>query len=448
MPYSEPDKPEQEEVVIPDVTGGSVSPIEKLGTFISLRIRNFRLLFTSTTLSCAGQWIQQVTLSWLVYDITGSGTILGSINMVRALASLGIIPIAGLLIDRLNRRKTLLIENSWLFIITLTLGLLLITGHSELWFLFIFAFLAGIAQTFDMTLRQVLVFDLVPRSHTPNAMALIQTGWGLTRSFGPALGGFLILWFGPGGNFLLQSTAYVLITITILKIHFPPRKPSAVRSSPMQNIKEGMQYVIKKPVTRTFTLMGLILPLLTIPVVTILPPVYAVEVFGDGSGRILGFLLASIGVGGMGGGFVTASLGHLERRGLLQIVSLFLLSLSLIAFALSTQLWLALIMLALTGFFEMIFLTTNQTLLQLSIPDSLRGRVTSVVNLNMALAPLGGLVAGVGSDFFGGPRTITIIFGSIAAALAIGFFLFAPIVRNYRLSQAINSEEATTPDVY
>ena len=151
----------------------------------------------------------------------------------------------------------------------------------------------------------------------------------------------------------------------------------------------------------------------------------------------MGFLLASVGVGGIFGGVVIASLGRVERWGLLQLVSLFLLSLTLIGFAFSTRLLVALALLALAGFFEMIFLTTNQTLLQLSIPDNLRGRVTSIVNLNATLSPLGGLVAGAGSDLLGGPKLITIILASIAAAIAVFVFLVSPTVRNYRLSRAI-----------
>jgi len=170
-----------------------------------------------------------------------------------------------------------------------------------------------------------------------------------------------------------------------------------------------------------------------------------VEVFGDKSGKVLGFLMASVGAGGIAGGIITASLGHLERRGILQLASLFLLSLSLIVFALSTTLWVALLLLALGGFFEMIFLTTNQTLLQLSIPDNLRGRVTSVVNLNMALMPLGGLIAGVGSDLLGGPKMITIILAGIAASIPFLVLMYSPTVRNYRLSRAIASDSTSTP---
>lgn len=425
---------------IPDITGGS-SASKKNSAFSSLCIRNFRLLLTGTTLTNAAQWIQSVTLSWLVYDLTSSGTMLGTMNLVRSAASLGMVLIAGILIDRFNRRSLMFLENGWLFTISLGMGIILISGHGQISYLFIFAILGGLINTVSMNLRQVVVFDLVPRSQTPNAMALVQTGWSLMRSFGPGIGGFLIIWFGPGGNFLVQAGAYALITITIIQIKFPPRKMDTVRNSAIQNIKEGFRYVVKARITRTFMMMGFILPLFIIPVFNILTPIYAKDVFHGGA-DVLGLLLSSIGVGGIAGGVVTASLGSIERRGLVQLASLFLLSITLIGFAFSTTLWSALPLFALAGFFEIIFLTTNQTLLQLSIPDNLRGRVTSVVNLNSALFPLGGLIAGGGSDLFGGPRMITIIISSIAAVIAVCVFFGSSTVRNYRLSQAIEENDS------
>ena len=351
---AETDSIDKKKSPIPDVTDGVSSSREKIGTFASLRIHKFRLLLTGTTLSNAAHWIQQVTLSWLIYDLTSSGAMLGTINLVRSVASLVMIPIAGVLIDRLNRRNLLLIINGWLFVITLTFGFMLIFGYSNILFLFAFSFLGGMAQTIDMALRQVLVFDLVTRSLTPNAVALVQTGWSLMRSFGPGIGGLLILWFGPGGNFLIQAGVYIFVAITIMQIQFPVRKSSAVLGSSLDNIREGFRYVMKERTTKAFMLMGLVLPLLIIPIFAVLPPIYAVQIFHDGSGKVLGFLMASVGVGGIAGGVVTASLGHLERRGLLQLASLFLLSLSLIGFAFSTTLWVALPLLILSGVFEMI----------------------------------------------------------------------------------------------
>ena len=428
----------------PDVNGADNPTPDtaiKNGPFASLRIPNFRLLLTGTVLSNAGQWIQQVTLSWLVYDLTGSGTMLGTVNLVRSISSVGMIPAAGVLIDRINHKKLMVITNSWLFLITLVLAVLLLSGHSQMLYLFVFAFLGGLVQTTDTALRQVVVFDLVPRRGTPNALALIQTGWGLMRSLGPGLGGFLILWFGPGGNFLVQAGAYALIAITILQIRFPVQKAAAIRSSALQNIREGIRYVSKARVTRTFMLMGFILPIFIIPIFSVLPAVYAEEVFGGGP-DVLGFLMSAVGVGGIVGGIVTASLGRFERRGLIQLASLLLLSFSLIGFAFTTRLIVALPLLALGGFFEMIFLTTNQTLLQLSIPNEIRGRVTSIVNLNSALSPLGGLIAGVGSDLLGGPKWITIVMCGIAACIAIGVFFGSTTVRNYQLGKATANSQS------
>lgn len=413
---------------------------ERIGAFASLAIPDFRLLLTGTTLTNAAQWIQQITLSWLVYDMTGSGAMLGMVNLVRAAASLAMIPVAGVLIDRFPRRRLLLTINGWLFAISFTLGLLLLSGHHHLWHLLVFSFLGGMAQTIDMSLRQVIVFDLVERSLTPNAVALVQTGWSLMRLLGPAMGGALIMLVGPGGNFLIQSAAYLLVSVTIMQIRFHPHAPGRRRRSFFDGLRDGVRFVAKDPTLRAFMLTGLALPLLIIPIFDILPPIYAVRVFGDRSGSVLGFLMASVGMGGIAGGIVTASLGRLERRGVLQLAALFLLAATLGGFAFSVRLSVALPLLALAGFFEMIFLTTNQTLVQLSIPDSLRGSVTSVVNLNLALMPLGGMMAGAGADLFGGPKQITVILAGTAAVIPLLVLALSPTVRSYRLSRVIGDD--------
>jgi MFS family permease len=431
-------EPESDESSMTDLPEESVSEISNVGLLAPLRIRNFRFLITGTVLSNAAQFIQSITLNWLVYSLTGSGAMLGYLNLARAVASLGIIPAAGVLIDRLDRRKLLLMVNSWLFTITLILGLMLVFGNPHLYYLFIFTFLAGMAQTVDMTLRQVIIFNLVPRESTPNALALIQTGWGLMRSIGPAIGGFLILWFGPGGNFLVQAGAYCLVMFSIVQIQFRVNKTVGIQTSPFQNIREGLRWVIKKPVTLTFMMMGFVLPLFIVPFFYVLSPIYAVDVFHGGPDT-LGLLMAFTGIGGVLGGLFTGSLQRVERRGVVQLAALFLLGMTLIGFSFINRLSFALLLLVVMGFFEMIFLATNQTLLQLSIPDKLRGRVTSLVNLNAALMPVGGLVAGFGADLAKRPQPMTVFFGGAAAVVAVSLFVFSPVVRNYRLSQAISS---------
>jgi predicted MFS family arabinose efflux permease len=417
----------------------STPPAKPAGNFAVLRQRNFAWFLTGSTLSNSGQWIQQVTLSWLVYELTGSGAMLGTLNLVRALATLGLAPLAGVAIDRFPRRRLMLGANAWVFVLSLIFGFVLYANPTLIWPLFVFSFLGGVAQAVEMPLRQTVVFGLVPRSLVPSAVGLVQTGWAIMRSVGPALGGFLILWIGPAGNFFVQAGAYALVSWTILKIHFPPDLSNPSPGTTGGNLREGLRYVMKEPTTRAFLMMGWVLPLFIIPIFSALPPIYAKDVFGGGP-EILGALLSAVGVGGIAGGFVTAVLGRLERRGVMQLGALLLLSLALMGFAVSTQLWMALLCLALSGFFEMIFLTTNQTLLQLSIPDALRGRVMGIVSLNMGLMPVGALIAGVGADHFG-PRPITLILSGSAALIAIAVYLFSPIIRDYRLSAAMGESD-------
>ena len=412
------------------------------GALAALRRADFRWLLAGTTLSNGAQWIQQVTLSWLVYDQTGSGALLGTLNLVRSLATLGLAPIAGVAIDRLPRRTLMFAVNAWLLGISLILGLALLAGYTALWPLFIFTFLGGVAQAIDLPLRQTVVFVLVPRSLAPSAVALVQTGWAVMRSLGPALGGLLILWTGPGGNFLVQASAYALITLTIMRIRFPAEQSDRAGQAVGGAFREGLHYVLTERTTRAFVLMGWVLPLCIIPNFLALPPIYAKDVFGGGP-QVLGALLSAVGIGGIAGGVLVAWLGHVERRGVLQLGALLLLGLALIGFAVSPKLWMALPMLALAGFFEMIYLTTNQTLLQLSIPDALRGRVTGIVSLNAALTPVGALIAGVGADVVGAPA-MTLILSSIAALIAVVVYVASPTIRNYRLSQALAPLEDST----
>lgn len=419
----------------PGISVGSAPVEESDGALAPLRRPDFRWLITGTMLANGAQWIQQVTLSWLVYDLTSSGMMLGTLSLVQAAAALGVAALAGLAIDRFARSTLMLVVNGWLLSISLVLGVALLAGYVEVWPLFAYSFLGGVAQAVDMPLRQTVVFVLVPRRLAPAAVALVSTGWAVMRSLGPAIGGFLILWFGPGGNFLVQACAYGLIALTIIRIRFPPEPKIRGNKAAKGALAEALRFVLTQPATRAFVLMGWIPPLFIIPTFSALPPIYAKAVFKGGPDT-LGMLLSAAGLGGIVGGLFSASLARFERRGLLQLGALLLLSLALIGFALCADLVPALSLLAAAGFFEMIYLTTNQTLLQLSIPDALRGRVSSIVNLNAGLSPIGALVAGIGADLIG-PQVTTDILSGVAAIIAIAVFWGSSTVREYRMSRAL-----------
>ena len=177
--------------------------------------------------------------------------------------------------------------------------------------------------------------------------------------------------------------------------------------------------------------MGLFPVLFVLPYMALLP-VFAKDVFHGGP-QAFGILLSATGLGGLIGGLIAASLGHFERRGLLQIIALFFFGVTIFIFSLMSNLWTGALTLVLMGISQMVFMTTNQTLLQLNIPDELRGRVTSIYMLDQGLVPLGTVLAGVGSDLIGGPRVVAVM-GVVCVILAILVFLWVPRVRDMRLT--------------
>ena len=237
----------------------ATAPTRPAGNFAVLRQRNFAWFLAGTTLASSGIWIQQVTLGWLVYELTGSGAMLGTLNLVRSLATLGLATLAGVAIDRFPHRRLMLFTNGWLFTISTVFDFVLYFNSTLIWPLFIFSFLGGLAQAVNMPLRQTVVFSLVSRPFAPSAVALVQTGWAVIRSLGPALGGFLILWMGPDGNFFVQAGVYALVALTILKLNFPADHSTLKTDSTQGGLIEGLRYVIREPTTRAFVLMGWVL---------------------------------------------------------------------------------------------------------------------------------------------------------------------------------------------
>ncbi len=419
-----------------EITSAESTSDTRGGPFAVLRVPSFAWFLTGTTLTNAAYWIQNVTLSWLVYDLTTSGTMLGTLNLTRSAATLGLATFAGVAIDRLPRRNLLYATSLWLFVVCFSFGLVFSGSPAVVWPLFLYSFLGGVGQAVSAPLRQTVVFSIVPREQSPSAVALVQTGWAVMRSIGPAIGGFLLLWIGPAGNFFAQSAAYALVTLTILKLELPDDKPNMATVKERGSFVDGWKYVINQPTTLVFILMSCVLPLFIIPNFSALPPIYAKDVFKGDSGT-LGMLMSAMGVGGIIGGFLTASLGKLERRGMVQLIALLLLALAFMAFALSPEIWLAIIFIALAGLFEMVYITTNQTLIQLSIPDELQGRVMGIVSLKSGLMPVGAFIAGIGADLIG-PRAMTLIFSGILGTIAVGIYFASPLVREYRLGQAIS----------
>ena len=409
----------------------------RYNTFEAFRYRDYRLLWIGNLCQTIAVWIQMTTMSWLAYALTGSGRTLGLVNAMRMVPTLFVTPIAGVAVDRFNRNKIIAVSQLSLFIFTFLVAVDIYLGHLRVWHLFVFALISGVANTFNLPARQTFVFDLVPAHIVPNAIAMDNIAMSSARTLASTGAGALIVAFGAASNFFIQACMYLGIMTTVLSIKTKRRPQATHHRHFFKEMAEGFRYGSRNPNARLLMLMMIINPMLLIPLHMALLPIFATKVLA-GDASELGWLLGSIGVGGLFGGLLTASLGRVDRRGLVQLVALLVHSLAHALFCvvayLTHQLWLALPFLALAGTMESLHLTTNQTVLQLLAPDHLRGRLTSVLQLVQLINPIGTFAAGTLADHFG-PVTVGITFSMCGFFMTASIFLFSSRMRKLRLSE-------------
>jgi MFS family permease len=405
---------------------------ERLRTFSSLRHVNYRYLWFGTLFMSAGQWIQQVTLGWLVYDLTASSVLLGVLNGIRVLPFLIASPIGGVAADRMDRRYLILVNEYVLMITAFLMGALVISGLLQVWHLFVFTLITGTAWAFVDPIRQTLVPILVPKRELMNAVALNSAAFNLTKIVGPSLGGLLIALFGAGGNFFVQGTAYAIVLLFVYWMVVPPTPPEARQSSPMANLKEGLLYVWSNPAVFALMATALVPRIFAVPYQTLMP-VFQKDVLQVGPDG-LGILLAAPGVGAILSGLMLATLGHrIRHQGLILLGSLILDGIMLNLFSRTTSFPLAILALVGVGACQIAYMTTTNTLLQLIVPDALRGRVMSIYALDRGLMPLGSLMAGISAHWIGAPATVSYM-GIVVILLALIVGWRAPIVRGLGLA--------------
>jgi MFS family permease len=403
----------------------------KFETFSSLRHRNYRYLWSGTVLMGAGQWIQQVTLGWLLYDLTGSSILLGVLNGVRAVPFLVAGPIAGVIADRVNRRHLLLRTQRILLITAFVMGWLVASGFLAAWHLFVFTLITGVAWSFQDPVRQSLVPNLVPKKDLVNAVALNSVAFNTTKVLGPALGGMLIALFGPAGNFFIQGIAYSGVLAMVYLMHVPPTPDQARHSSMMANLKEGLGYVWSNSLILSLMSLALVPRIFAIPYQTLMP-IFQKDVLKVGPAG-LGMLMAAPGVGALIALFTLATLAsRLRHQGVLLLSSVILLGLLLVIFSQTTSFRLALIVLVGVGSCQVLFNTTVNTALQMMVPDELRGRVMSIFMLDRGLMPAGALLAGISAHFIGAPATMSWM-GSVVFLLAVVLAWRVPLIREVEI---------------
>lgn len=401
-----------------------------LHTFHSLRSYNYRLLWFGTLFSSSGQWIQQVTLGWLAYEMTGSALMLGVVNGVRALPLLFLGPLGGVAADQFDRRRLLLVSQWLLIAIALGFATLVLLGHVEVWHLLLFSLLSGIGWAINTPVRQTLVSQIVPRDELMNALALNAAGFNATRIAGPALAGLMIAAFGPAENFYLQAAAYIVVAALFARLRLGTRS-STTSVNLGAGFTDGVRYVMQHPTLRTQLTLVLLPVLLALPYTALLP-VLARDTLDRGAGS-LGLMVAAPGVGAVLATMVIASLSAMRRKGLVLLAAVFCLGVALALVALSRSFPLTIALLVVVGGAQMTYTTTNQTVLQLTTPPEYRGRVMGIYMLNQGLFPLGSILVGLLTDLTD-IHVAFAVMGCAVALIAAGFTWRATNLRNLVVS--------------
>ena len=432
----------------------------------ALRHRNFQLFFSGQLISLIGTWMQTVAQSWLVYKMTGSGLLLGSVGFASQIPVFLFAPLGGITADRSNRQKVVIATQTASMILALVLAFLTLTHRVTVRDIFVLAALLGVVNAFDIPGRQAFLVDMVGREDLMNAIALNSSMFNGARTVGPAVAGILVARFGEGYCFLANGLSYVAVIIGLLmmRVHAPAR---ASHASPLEHIVEGFQFVSRTaPIRALLLLLGLV-SVTGMPYV-VLMPIFADRILHRGGQELalligshdlgavrLGILSGAAGVGALLGALTLAVRTGLKGLGTWVSVCCAGFGISLILFAFSTSFWLSVALLLPVGYFIMLQMASSNTLIQAMVPDALRGRAMAVYSMMfMGMAPIGSLLSGALSDRLGAPWTVA-IGGLVSVFGAWWFSLQLPKIRaearQLIMTQAMAggepAEEITTPIV-
>jgi MFS family permease len=363
--------------------------------FKSLKLRNYRLFFVGQVISVMGTWLQITALPWLVYRLTNSALLLGTIGFLSQILILVLSPFAGTFADHFPKKKLLIVTQTLSMVQALTLAWLTLSGRIQVWHIVVLATSLGFINAFDMPARQSFVIEMVSKENLINAIGLNSMIFNSARLVGPSVAGILIAALGEGYCFLINGLSFIAV-ITALFFIIPlaaaaPEEPG--EASITQKFLSGLAYI------RQTKAIGAILLLLAITGLigafpTILMPVFVRDVYHMGPSG-LGLFMSAMGIGALLGTLNIASTTTV--RGVEKTIfgSALALGVLVILFAFIHNIPLACLLLALIGYFLVMQMGLSNTLIQLTTPDALRGRVMGFyIMAFMGFAPVGSLVAG------------------------------------------------------
>lgn len=436
------------------------------GPFRALKNRNFRLFWSGQLISLIGTWAQTLAQGWLIVLLVdpvarellrhggaaaGGATqhpsqaaeaaanlFSGWVNFAGGLPIFLLTLIAGVAADRVSKRNLLLVTQTVLIGCALSLGLLCVTGRVELWHVMLFAAISGIAASFDMPTRQSFVAEMVSKKDLPSAVALNSSIFNAARALGPAVAGLLLAAHVSIGAAFLGNAALSLAAIASLLLVRLPRKPPSPEdersrrgglASVWANMREGFAYVKSNPTVRNLVILvgafgtfafsfNVLIPVFVR--FTLLPHASAAEQV-----KAFGFMETIRGAGALGGALTVAFLGTASRQRNMLIVGSLLSTVVLVVFALARSMWVAYAAMTVVSYGFVLCFATSNTLMQINVPDALRGRVMSIYTLMfIGTMPFGSLFAGWLAKFIGAPTTILVC--ALVSLLVAAIVAFRP----------------------
>jgi MFS family permease len=394
----------------------------------ALKHRNFRLFFGGQTISLIGTWMTRIATSWLVYRLTGSALLLGTVSFAGQIPTFLFSPFAGVWVDRLDRRQVLVWTQALSMIQSLALAGLTLSHHITIHWVLTLSVMQGIINAFDMPGRQSFMVQMVEdRRDLSNAIAINSSMVNMARLVGPSLAGMLIAVSSEGWCFLVDGISYIAVIVSLLMMRVNISPVQHKTASMFADMKVGWTYVSEFLPVRTILLLFAVVSLMGMPFV-VLMPIFAARVLHGGP-HALGFLMGAMGVGAL-----ISALALAARKSILGLVRMIPLAatvfgLGLIGFGLSQVFWLSMVMVLIAGMGMMEGMAGSNTIIQTLVPEDKRGRVMSYYTMAfVGMAPFGSLLAGSLAHAIGAPWTV-IANGSAVLLGAAWFWTQLPAVR-------------------
>ncbi|MDP2646375.1 MAG: MFS transporter [Desulfobacterales bacterium] len=403
--------------------------------FESLRYRDYRFIWYGQIVASMGQWMDEVTRGWLVYELTNSVVQLGLVRGVQAIPLLLLSPLAGSIADRYCRKSLVLWSQILIGLQYAAMAFLIYTGWIRPWHLYITAFLMASAQTFLQPARSAIVADAVPPGCLTNAIGINSVVWNLARTTGPALSGILIAMFGTGNAYSVQSGFFFLATFWTIRLSsvlsFSVRADGlpVKRELLCQSIIEGLKFSWRNEAVRIGLITVMTVSFFIVPFRMLLP-VFARDLLGIGAtGQ--GWLLTSMGIGAMFSSVLIMFGGDKLPRGKLMLGSATVYGCILVIFAASPWFHLSLAMMLIAGICNVLSHALVQTVIQYHSPSEFRGRTMAIFNMSQVIMTAGSIILGSLSSLLG-VRWALASMGTIGALALITIYLALPRARLIR----------------